>query len=63
MTRRTARRIAWAAMLGALALTLAARDTTPPDRDPADARAAVACAAALHARGITPAPGGCEPRP
>lgn len=59
----TARRVAWAAMLGALALALAAHDTTPPDRSPAESRAAVLCAAALHARGVTPAPGGCDPRP
>lgn len=61
--RRTARRAAWAAMLGALALAIAAHDTTPPDRPPAVEQAATWCAAHLHARGITPAPGGCDPRP
>jgi hypothetical protein len=63
VTRAAARRMAWGVMLAALALAVASHDTTPPDIDAATTRAAVVCAATLHARGITPAPGGCEPRP
>ena len=50
-------------VLAALALAVASHDTTPPDRPPAAEQAATWCAAQLHARGVTPAPGGCDPRP
>lgn len=63
VTPRTARRVAWGAILASLALAVASHDTTPRERDAATTRAAVACAAHLHARGIIPAPGGCDPRP
>ncbi len=55
--RRIAYRIAWGAMLAALALTIAAGRGVPSSEDVAAAR----CAAALHAYGVTPAPGGCRP--
>ena len=61
--RRAARRIAWAAILGSLALAMASHGTTPPDRAPALEQAATRCAAVLHREGVTPAPGGCLPRP
>ncbi len=63
MTRRTARRVAWAALLVPLALAIAASDTTPPDRPAAIEQAATRCAVLLHREGVTPAPGGCLPRP
>lgn len=61
VTRARVRRAAWAAILASLALTIATSHA-PGDRAPAS-RAAAACAADLHARGITPGPGGCAARP
>lgn len=63
MTRRRAHRAAWAAILAALALVIASHGTTPPDRPAALERAATLCAVLLHREEVTPAPGGCDPRP
>lgn len=62
-TRRRAYRAAWAAMLAALAVAAVTRDTTPPDRPAGIEQAATRCAVLLHREGVTPAPGGCLPRP
>lgn len=56
----TARRAAWAAMLAALALAIASHGGPPASTDPAADAAAARCAAILHGRGITPAPGACR---
>lgn len=63
VTPRTARRAAWGAMLAALALVLASHGGPPASADPAADAAAMRCAAILHGHGVTPAPGGCAPRP
>jgi hypothetical protein len=58
--RRIAYRAAWAAILASLALAIAAGRGVPASADPAANAAAARCAAILHGRGITPAPGACR---
>jgi hypothetical protein len=60
--RRTLYRAAWGVMLAALAAVAITRPAAPPDRPAALERAATLCAVALHRQGVTPAPGGCDPR-
>jgi hypothetical protein len=59
--RRIAYRVAWGAMLAALALSIAAGRGVPSSATPAADAAAARCAAILHGAGVTPAPGGCRP--
>jgi len=59
--RRIAYRVAWGAMLAALALSIAAGRGVPSSGDPAGDAAAARCSAILHGAGVTPAPGGCRP--
>jgi len=59
--RRISYRVAWAVILGSLALCIAAGRGVPSSGDPAGDAAAARCAAILHGAGVTPAPGGCRP--